>query len=89
MGAQVNHPKQSRSSKVGFMMASSAAPRSFQKSLMDRDTVDQGVVTGLTMAIAYALGAITQDGLELIADQISANGDHKEEDEESRQDKIS
>jgi uncharacterized membrane protein len=89
MGKQVPHPKQSRSSKVGFMMASYAAPRSFQKSLMDRDSLDQGIVTGLTMGIAYALGAITQDGLELIADQISANGDGKSEDEETRQDKIS
>jgi uncharacterized membrane protein len=55
MGKHIQHPKQSRSSKVGFMMASYAAPRTFQKSLMDRDTVDQGIVTGLTMAIAYAL----------------------------------
>ena len=77
MGKKINHPKQSRSSKVGFMMASYSAPRSFQKSLMDRDTLDQGIVTGLTMAIAYGLGAITQDGLELIADQIAANGNKK------------
>ncbi len=89
MGKKVQHPKQSRSSKVGFMMASYAAPRTFQKSLMERDTVDQGVVTGLTMAIAYGLGAITQDGLELIADQLAANGTYKNEDEETRQDKIS
>jgi uncharacterized membrane protein len=89
MGKHIQHPKQSRSSKVGFMMASYAAPRTFQKSLMDRDTVDQGIVTGLTMAIAYALGAITQDGLEIIADQIVANGDGTNEDEETRQDKVS
>lgn len=67
--------KQSRSSKVGFLMASSSAPRSFQRSLMERDTADQGIVTGLTMAMAYALGAITQDGLEMLADQLSKNGE--------------
>ncbi|MCA9350203.1 alpha/beta-hydrolase family protein [Candidatus Nomurabacteria bacterium] len=75
MKRRVKTEKQSRSSKVGFLLASSSAPRSFQPSLMERDSIDQGVVTGLTMAISYALGAITQDGLEMIADQLSNDGE--------------
>lgn len=80
MSRQVKKEKQSRASKVGFLLASSSAPRSFQKSLMDRDSLDQGIVTGLSMAIAYGLGALTQDGLEILADKLTSeeNGsDHE------------
>ena len=84
---QRSNQKQSRSSKVGFLMAGTSAPRSFQRSLMERDSVDQGIVTGLSMSLAYAIGALTQDGLELIADKITKNGqesDDKKQDESSR-----
>jgi uncharacterized membrane protein len=73
-GRRINQ-KQSRSSKVGFLMAGASAPRSFQRSLMERDNVDQGIVTGLSMSLAYAIGALAQDGLELIADKITKNGE--------------
>lgn len=65
------HSKQSRASKVGFLLASASAPRSFQRSLMERDSIDQGIVTGLTMAITYVLGSLTQDGLEIVSNKIT------------------
>ena len=71
MSGSSENQKQSRSSKVGLLLAGASAPRSFQKSLMDRDTTDQGLVTGLTMALSFVIGALTQDGLDTVSNKIT------------------
>jgi uncharacterized membrane protein len=62
-----------KSSTVGFFMASNSVPRSFQKTLMERDSVDQGIVTGLTMALNYAIGTVLQDILDNSANKLAEN----------------
>lgn len=59
-----------RSSDVGLFVAAASAPRSMQDGLMPRNTVDQGIVTGTTMAVAYLLGAIYQDVVDGATDAI-------------------
>lgn len=56
-----------RSSEVGFMLASAAVPRSFQKSLLPRETTDQGIVTGLNMIFNFAIGAAMQTVIDKAA----------------------
>lgn len=59
-----------RSSDVGLFVAAASAPRSMQDGLMPRNTLDQGIVTGTTMAVAYLLGAIYQDVVDGATDAI-------------------
>lgn len=56
----------SRSGYVALGVAAATVPRSFQKSLLPRNTVDQGIATGMIMAIVYGLGTIIQDGLDSV-----------------------
>lgn len=59
-----------RSSDVGLFVAAASAPRSMQDGLMPRDTVDQGIVTGTTMAVGYLIGALFQDVVDGATDAI-------------------
>jgi uncharacterized membrane protein len=61
------------SSDVGYLAAAFMAPRSFQKSMMERDAADQGIVTGLTMVLSYTVAAILQDGVEAATYQATKN----------------
>lgn len=63
--------QRSRSSRVGAFLAAASLPRTFQRSLLPRDTIDQGAVSGLVMAIVYAVGLIMQDGIDASADVIA------------------
>lgn len=72
MSTKNENQTQYRSSKVGLLLAGASAPRSFQKSLMERDATDQGIVTGLTMALSFVIGALAQDGLDVVSDKISS-----------------
>ena len=47
-----------------MLLAAAAAAKSFERTLMPRKTRDQGVVTGLSVALAYATGAMFQDLIE-------------------------
>ncbi|HEY8172587.1 MAG TPA: hypothetical protein VIH21_05830, partial [Dehalococcoidia bacterium] len=47
-----------------MLVAAAAVPKSFERTLMPRKTRDQGVVTGLSMALTYAAGALSQDLIE-------------------------
>jgi uncharacterized membrane protein len=58
-------------SAVGYMAAAFVAPRTFQKSLLERTPVDQGIVTGLSMALSYAVAAVLQDGIEATTDKLT------------------
>lgn len=68
--AQQDWKTRDRSSDVGLFVAAASAPRSMQDGLMPRNTVDQGIVTGTTMALAYLLGAIYQDVVDGATDAI-------------------
>lgn len=59
-----------RGREVGLFVAAASAPRSMQSGLMPRDTKDQGIVTGTTMATAYMLGAAFQDIIDGATDAI-------------------
>ena len=51
-------------------MALAVLPRTFQRSLFPRSTVDQGLVTGITMAMVYGLSLLLQDSANFIADAV-------------------
>ncbi|MEX0991771.1 MAG: alpha/beta-hydrolase family protein [Actinomycetota bacterium] len=57
----------SRAEAAGMFVAAAAVPGTFQKTLMPRSTMDQGLITGTTMALDYALATLIQDGIESIA----------------------
>lgn len=56
--------KQQRSSRVGAFLAAASLPRTFQRSLLPRNTVDQGLASGIVMALVYAIGVVTQDAID-------------------------
>lgn len=78
---------QSRSSRVGAFLAAAALPRTFQRSLLPRDTIDQGAASGLVMALVYALGVVMQDGIDLSAGALASK--NNPEDTEKNQGKYS
>ena len=49
--------------QTGLVMASAAAPGTFEPSLVPRSTQDQALITGLTMALNYAVSTTTQDAV--------------------------
>ena len=49
--------------QTGLVMASAAAPGTFEPSLVPRSTGDQALITGLTAALNYALSTTTQDAV--------------------------
>lgn len=63
------------SSDVGYLAAAFSAPRSFQKSMLDRDEIDQGFVTGLTMALSYAIATVLQDTIEIATNEFVSDDD--------------
>lgn len=63
--------QRSRASRVGAFIAAASLPRTFQRSLLPRDTVDQGLASGLVMAITYALGVVLQDGIDATATKLA------------------
>ncbi len=67
--------KRRRAQEIALLMATAVIPRSFQRSLLDRSTTDQGVVTGLTVVTVYLLGLVAQDGVETVAGVISPEKD--------------
>lgn len=71
--------QRNRSQAIGLMLSAAVIPRTFQKSLMPRSDVDQGLITGITMAVVYMLGNIFQDLTELGADVILDTDHSKKE----------
>jgi uncharacterized membrane protein len=69
-----------RSGQAGMLLAAAAAAKSFERTLIPRKTSDQGIVTGLSVALAYATGSIFQDVIENVTDFLMRrNGDLPEE----------
>lgn len=63
--------KRHRTQEVALMLATAAIPRSFQPSLLQRNTADQGLVTGITVVMVYLLGLVTQDVIESSANAVA------------------
>ena len=61
------HALAGRTEQAGVLVATAGVPRSFQRTLMPRSTVDQAIITGASMVIHYALAALTQDSIEALA----------------------
>lgn len=53
-----------RAQQAGMLLGSAAVPRTFQETLMPRSTMDQAMVTGVTMTASYIIGAMVQDNVE-------------------------
>ena len=66
-----------RTEQAGIFVATASVPRSFQRTLMPRSTVDQAIVTGGTMAATYGIAALTHDSIEAVA-QWARPGDPSE-----------
>jgi uncharacterized membrane protein len=56
-----------RVEQAGVFVAVANAPLTFQRTLMPRTTLDQGIVTGLSTAAHYGFTALVQDSIETIA----------------------
>lgn len=56
--------KRRRAQEIAAMMAVAVIPRTFQRSLLPRSTVDQGIITGVTVVFVYMLGQLTEDAIE-------------------------
>jgi uncharacterized membrane protein len=70
MARNSERSKRTRSQSVGIMMAAAVIPRSFQRSLMPRSNLDQGIVTGIIVAVVYMLGLLVQDSINTVASTI-------------------
>ncbi len=71
MSKDIESRKAGRASEVGFLVASAVVPRSFQKSLLPRDTTDQGIITGISMIMAFTLASTIQSAIDITTDKIS------------------
>lgn len=65
--------KRSRASYISFVSALAIIPRTFQASLFPRSTLDQGIVTGVSVAMVYGMSVLLQDIGEAAAHAIFEN----------------
>lgn len=70
MNDATEQSKRTFSQVVGLMSAVAVIPRTFQQPLMPRSLYDQGIITGLTVAMVYLMGVIFQDGVNAVADTL-------------------
>ncbi len=59
-----------RAEQAGILVAAANVPKTYQRSLMPRSSLDQGIVTGLSMALDYVLAALVQDGVEALTREV-------------------
>jgi len=69
--------KRHRTQEIALMLSTAAIPRSFQPSLLPRNTADQGIVTGLTVVMVYLLGLVTQDVIESSANLVAPDDEER------------
>lgn len=63
--------KQDRAAQAGLLVAAATIPNTFQETLMPRSTTDQGLVTGINMAVNYEIANTITKVIEDIAEQLS------------------
>ena len=56
-----------RSDQAGIFAASASASQTFQRTLMPRNDIDQGITTGLTMTLNYLIASLVHDAVESVA----------------------
>lgn len=60
-----------RSGQAASFVAASTVPRTFQRTLMPRSSVDQGIVTGTSFSVEYMLAAAISDGIEALSERVA------------------
>lgn len=60
-------PYLSAANAAGLLVAASAVPESFQRTLTTRSTADQALVTGLTFVLSQSLVSSLESGLQAVA----------------------
>ena len=70
----------SRAEQAGMFIAAVAVPRSFQRTLMPRSALDQGLVTGILVAGNYATAAFLQDVIEAASERVVGTAAYRESD---------
>lgn len=71
--------KQDRATQAGLLVAAATIPNTFQETLMPRDTVDQGMVTGINMAVNYEIANTIAKMMEDLAEQLSGTRGARED----------
>ena len=56
-----------RADQSGMLLAAANVPLTFQRTLMPRPTVDQAIVTGLSIATNHALVSLVQETIQSAA----------------------
>ena len=59
-----------RADQAGMTVALAFAPATFQRTLIKRNSQDQGITTGMSLAIAYLLAGFVQDSVEAVASRV-------------------
>src|SRR6185503_4984398 len=54
-----------RGPQVGLVVASSAVPATFARSLSERTWLDQGIITGLATGTHYLVSVVAQDVIDI------------------------
>jgi uncharacterized membrane protein len=62
-----SHSLGHRADQAGILLAGANVPLTFQRTLMPRPTVDQALVTGLSMASNHALVSLIQESIQAAA----------------------
>ncbi len=75
--------RQRRATRVGTFLAAASLPKTYQRSLLPRDSLDQGIASGLVVALVYALGIVLQDGIDTTANIVS--GSHRDKGDDGNQ----
>jgi len=63
--------RNSRAQQAGIVLAAAETPLSFQKTLMERSDLDQGLLTGVAAASNYGIGVLVQEQVETLAAMIA------------------
>ena len=66
-----------RADQAGILVAGMNVPLTFQRTLMPRDTLDQAIVTGLSIAANHALVSLVQESIQAGALLVLGGGKRK------------
>lgn len=72
--------KQDRATQAGLLVAAATIPNTFQETLMPRGTTDQGLVTGLNMAVNFEIANGIAKVIEDLAEQLAGTKHAKVDD---------
>ena len=67
---------QGRANQAGILFAAANAPVTFERTLMPRATMDQALVTGLSVAANHALIGLVQESIQAAALLVAGQARH-------------